>query len=139
VSYQFDSPDTIHFDRDGIEFLGRRGEIVVDETAKTTRLVILDGWQMGHGGHTARQWTAGPVDATFHADRVVGRTSGQGRFVHLSRPPGLDRLPVLSIDGQNYAPGTHNDTLIVPIMPGQHQWEIQPLPQPPVFRTWQQW
>jgi hypothetical protein len=139
VAYRFDSPETIHFDRDGVEFLGRRGAVAVDKAAKTTRLVIIDGWQIGHGGHTARQWTAGPVDATFHADRIVGRTSGQGRFVHLSRPSGLDRLAVLSIDGQNYAPGTNGPALIIPVLPGEHEWEVEPLSQPPIFRTWQQW
>jgi len=139
VSYQFDSPETIHLDRDGVEFIGRRGGIEVDEKAGTTRLVIVDGWQVGHGGNTARQWTDGPVDVTFHAERIVGRSSGEGRYVHLSRPSGLDRLPVLVVDGQGYAPGTHEETLIVPIMPGEHTWEVRPLAQPPIFRTWQQW
>ena len=83
----------------------------------------------------------GPVDVTFHDDRIAGRSSGQGRFAHLSRPSGLDRLPVLSLGGRNYAPGTHDDTLLVPLMPGPTEWEIQPLPQSPIFRTWQreQW
>jgi hypothetical protein len=79
------------------------------------------------------------ADATFHADRIVGRSSGQGRLVQLSRRSRLDRLPVLSLHGQDYAPGTNDNTLIVPMLPGEHDWEVRPLPQPAIFRSWQPW
>jgi hypothetical protein len=79
------------------------------------------------------------VDVTFHADRITGRTAGLGRLLHLGRPAGLDRLPMLVIDGQTFAPGTHEQTLIVPAMPGEHKIQILALPQPPIFRTWQNW
>ena len=139
VAFLFDSPETIRYSLDEVEFVGRRGGIVVDSRAKTTRLLIADGWQIGHGKATAQQWTPGPIDVTFHADRIVGRTSGQGRLVHISRPPGLDRLPMLVIDGQTFAPGTHEQILMVPAMPGEHKFEVRALAQPPIFRSWQNW
>lgn len=139
VTYQFDSPETLHFARDGVEFLGRRGTIVVDDKNATVRLVIVDGWEIAHGSTRAQQWTPGPVDVTFRADSITGRTSGLGRMLHVSRPAKLDRLPVLLLDGQSYGPGTHEDTLLVPVLPGDHPFEIRPLPQPPIFRSWQQW
>jgi hypothetical protein len=139
LAFQFDAPETIHYALDDVEFLGRRGGIVVDSQANTVRLVIADGWQIGYGRAAAQQWTPGPVDVTFHADRITGRTAGLGRLVHLGRPAGLDRLPMLVIDGQTFAPGTHEQTLIVPAMPGEHKFQILALPQPPIFRTWQNW
>ena len=69
----------------------------------------------------------------------MGRTAGLGRFLYLSMPEGLDRLPMLVLDGQTYAPGTRGNTLIVPVMPGEHSFEIRALEQPPVFRNWQEW
>jgi hypothetical protein len=29
------------------------------------------------------------------------------------------------------------DTLIIPLLPGEHTFEIRALEQPPVFRNWQ--
>jgi hypothetical protein len=135
---EFHAAQPMTFDKDGATFHGRRGGIVVDARAGTARLVLLDGAKIGYG--RAQVWGgAGPFDLTFHPDRVTGRTDGLGRFVYLSRPARLDRLPMLVIDGESYAPGTAEDTLIVPIMPGAHAVEVRALPQPPVYRTWQQW
>jgi hypothetical protein len=81
----------------------------------------------------------GPCDLTFAGDRVVGHTAGRGRHLYLTPPPGLDRLPMLVLDGQTYAPGTSGRTLIVPVLPGEHRFELRALPQTPVFRNWQAW
>ena len=137
-AYEFSAAGRITFESDGVKFLGRTGGIVVDEKARTTRMVVVDGDSMSHG--RLRTWQAGgPYDVTFHKDRITGRTAGLGRFLYMTRPEGLDRLPMYVLDGQTYAPGTRRDTLIVPIMPGEHEFEIRPLPQPPVWRNWQAW
>jgi len=138
-AFQFDSAETIHYVANEIEFLGRRGGLVVDGKAKTVRLVLADGWKISHGKAVVQQWTPGPVDVTFHADHLAGRTAGLARMLHLSRPSDLDRLPVLLLDGQTFGPGTHEDTLMVPAMAGEHKFEVRALAQPPVFRTWQHW
>ena len=112
---------------------------MVDRESDTVRLVMLDGSKIGHGQKLAEQWVSGTFDVTFHAENITGRSAGLGRFVHLTRPPKLDRLPTLVIDDVTYAPGTDGQTLIVPIMPGEHRFEIHALEQPPVFRAWQRW
>ena len=43
------------------------------------------------------------------------------------------------VDGQTFAAGTSGDTLIVPLLPGKHAFEVRALEQPPIFRTWQAW
>lgn len=72
-------------------------------------------------------------------DRIVGKSSGRGGFLHAPMPAGLAVLPMLVIDGQTYAPGTSGDRLIIPLMPGEHTFEVKALEQPPVFRNWQAW
>ena len=57
----------------------------------------------------------------------------------MKRPAGLDKLPMLVIDGQPYAPGTTGETIVVPLMPGEHRFELTIPPQPPVWRSWQLW
>ncbi|HOS44546.1 MAG TPA: hypothetical protein PK794_12700, partial [Armatimonadota bacterium] len=87
-----------------------------------------------------RAWGCdGPYEVTFHPDRVTGRYAGLGRFLNLTQPPGLDRLPMYVLDGQTYAPGTAGRTAILPLMPGEHRFELTALPQPPVWRNWQAW
>jgi hypothetical protein len=54
-------------------------------------------------------------------------------------PAGMKVLPTLVIDGQTYAPGASGDKLIIPLMPGEHAFEVRALEQPPVFRNWQAW
>jgi hypothetical protein len=46
---------------------------------------------------------------------------------------------MLVIDGQTYAPGTSGDTLIIPLLPGEHTFEVRAIEQPLVFRNWQAW
>jgi len=138
-AWQFDAPQTIVFDNGEVQFIGRRGGILVDRESDTVRLVMLDGSEIGHGEKLAEQWISGPFEVTFAAEKITGRSAGIGRFVHLTRPPKLDRLPTLVIDDVTYAPGTVGQTLIVPIMPGEHRFEIHALEQPPVFRSWQRW
>ncbi|MBM4031258.1 MAG: hypothetical protein FJ291_05670 [Planctomycetes bacterium] len=92
------------------------------------------------GSDKLKAWGCdGPYEVTFGPDRITGRTGGLGRFLYLTRPAGLDRLPMLVIDGQTFAPGTSGDTLIVPILPGDHTFEIRALDPPPIWRNWQAW
>jgi hypothetical protein len=35
--------------------------------------------------------------------------------------------------------GNGGDTLIIPVLPGEHTFEVRALEQPPVFRNWQAW
>ena len=72
-------------------------------------------------------------------DRIVGRSEGFGGLLYAPMPPGMKVLPTLIIDGQTYAPGTSGDTLIIPLLPGEHRLEVRALEQPPVFRNWQAW
>jgi hypothetical protein len=121
-----------------VRFAGRRGSVVMDRNRNTVRMVLLAAERVRVG--TLEAWgEEGPCDLTFVGDRVVGHTGGRGRHLYLTPPPGLDRLPMLVLDGQTYAPGTSGRTLIVPILPGEHRFELRALPQPPVFRNWQAW
>jgi len=135
-AYTFESREPLDFRKDGITFAGYRGGIVVDTEKKTVRLVLVEGERIGCGRLMA--WGCdGPFEVTFHRDRITGRTDGLGRFLYLSMPEGLDRLPMLVLDGQTYAPGTSGRTLIVPVMPGEHRFTIRALEQPPICRNWQ--
>ncbi|HPD16151.1 MAG TPA: hypothetical protein PLE19_14450 [Planctomycetota bacterium] len=92
------------------------------------------------GSDKLRAWGCdGPYEVAFGPDRIKGKTGGLGRFLYLTRPEGLDRLPMLVIDGQTFAPGTAGDTLIVPILPGEYTFEIRALDPPPIWRNWQAW
>jgi len=128
-----------HRSADGsFAFDGRKGAVYVNNDAGTTRMVVLDGNEIRFGGLLI--WGGGgPYDVTFHNDRITGRTAGVGRFLLMTRPPGLDRLPMYVLDGQTYAPGTSGNTLIVPVLDGEHEFEIRVLPQPPIWRNWQAW
>lgn len=85
--------------------------------------------------------TAGPArcELTVFTDRISGRSEGFGGFLYAPMPPEMKALPMLLIDGQTYAPGTSGSNLIIPLMPGPHEFEIRVLEQPPVFRNWQAW
>lgn len=72
-------------------------------------------------------------------DRITGRSEGFGGLLYAPMPPGMKVLPTLIIDGQTFAPGTSGDTLVIPLMPGVHDFEVRALEQPPVFRNWQAW
>ncbi len=130
---EFHGEQPFQFNQAGVVFNGRRGGIVLDTTTGATRLVLLDGEKIGAGKPQA--WgCAGPYDVTFHSDRITGAAEGLGRFLYVTRPFGLDRLPVLIIDGQTYAPGTYNDTHVLPLLPGACKFEMKALEQPPIFR-----
>jgi len=95
---------------------------------------------VNRGSDGLKAWGCdGPYEVTFGPDRITGASGGLGRFLYLTRPAGLDRLPMLVIDGQTFAPGTWGDTLIVPLLPGEHTFEIRALDPPPVWRNWQAW
>ncbi len=78
-------------------------------------------------------------EVKIEIDRIVGRSEGFGGHLYARRPSGLKVLPTLVIDGQTCAPGTSGDTLIIPLLPGEHTFEIRALEQPPIFRNWQAW
>lgn len=76
-------------------------------------------------------------ELAVQSDRITGRREGGGGFLYAPMPPGMKVLPTLVIDGQTYAPGTSGDRLIIPLMPGEHVFEVRALEQPPVFSNWQ--
>jgi hypothetical protein len=73
------------------------------------------------------------------AGKITGRSEGFGGLLYAPMPAEMKVLPMLVIDGQTYAPGTHGGMLIIPLMPGDHSFGVVPLKQPPVFRNWQAW
>ena len=81
----------------------------------------------------------GLYDVKDDGKRIAGRMAGPADFSIVPAPAWLSRLPELMIDGQTYAPGTSGNQIIVPVMPGEHTFEIRPLEQPPIFRNWQAW
>ncbi|MHB9131770.1 MAG: hypothetical protein ACYDBB_11860 [Armatimonadota bacterium] len=138
VAYAFVSEQPITFTDDDMTFIGTRGGLVIDRKANTIRMVLLQAERLKVG--TLEAWgEAGPCEVTFFADRITGHSTGRGRHLYLTPPAGLDRLPVLVLDGQTYAPGTASNTLIVPILSGEHRFELRALPQPPIWRNWQAW
>lgn len=132
VAYAFDAEAPIAFEQEGVVFRGRRGGIVVDEKAGTTRLVMLDGERIGHGDAQASE-CSGPYDLTFHRDKVVGVTEGPARFIHVTMPEGIVQLPAVTIKGVRYAPGTYGSLAIIPLEAGRFEFTLENLPQPPVF------
>lgn len=138
VAYAFDSDEPLRFEHEGAVFEGLRGGIMVDDRAGTVRLVMIEGRRIGHDDLNA-QSESGPYDLTVSRDHVSGRSAGHGRYLYLTLPPGIDRLPMLVIDGRTYAPGTADGEAIVPLPAGEHRFELRALPQPDVWRTWQEW
>jgi hypothetical protein len=156
ITWQFATDTPVDFTREGVHFQGRRGSITVDEQKRVVTLTLQEGTRIAYGELVA--WGCdGPYTVTFAQDRIVGQTWGLGRFLYLTRPAGLDRLPTLTVDGQTYAPGTSGDfalgdiaktgnpydakgrggLLIVPVLPGAHHFTLSALSQPPIFRNWQ--
>ncbi|MFW6279774.1 MAG: hypothetical protein ACOC2T_01970, partial [Planctomycetota bacterium] len=135
-SFDFSTPRTI--EEDGVTFEGQRGGIVVDEEAETVRVVMVEGQKIGYGDDVV-QFGTGPYDITFHPDKVVGVTEGPARRLQMTMPAGLDQLPSVNIDGVRYAPGTHDNVAIVPVEEGNFEFQLEDLPQPPVFRNWVRW
>ncbi|MHB9133017.1 MAG: hypothetical protein ACYDBB_18270 [Armatimonadota bacterium] len=140
-AYYFDNLDRsepLSFTADGIVFVGRAGGVEVNTKTNTVRMVMLDGEKIAVGPLQA--WGCnGPYDLTFTNDRLTGHFAGLGRFLNVTQPAGLDRLPMLVLDGQTYAPGTSGNTAIIPLMPGEHRFELRALEQPPIWRNWQAW
>jgi len=140
-------------------FEGWAGAVRLFSKGKETHLVVAEGpgaaagrggalqspipaLKLLPGGKTVAPPAAasktGVFDVIQEPGRIAGKMEGLGGF-HILRPQGIDRLPMLLIDGQTYAPGTWGDQLIIPLMPGSHTFEIRPLEQPPIFRNWQAW
>lgn len=138
VAYEFNSEAALHFQQDEVIFVGRRGGIAVDHAAGTTRLVMLDGTTIGHG--TAKADVAsGPYDLTFHHDKVVGLSEGPGRFVNITQPEGIVMMPTVTSNGIRNTPGTRGRIAVVPLLDNRHEFVLENLKQPPVFRSWQLW
>ncbi|MBS3762374.1 MAG: hypothetical protein KGZ25_03615 [Planctomycetes bacterium] len=129
--FDFNTPST--WEGQGVRFEGRRGGIIVRQKGAVS-LVLEKGRSVSY--KKLESWGAGgPYALTFHENRITGRTAGQDRFLYLTRPAALDRLPTLVIDGQTYAPGTSGETLIVPVLAGEHDFEIRILKQPPIIHN----
>lgn len=126
-----------------VDYGGRKTEAAVDAKTGVLSMTLVDAGAAAAGGITAACTGApagsGWCELKVHPDRVEGRSDGLGRFLYLTAPPKLDRLPMIVLDGQTYALGTSGKTLIVPLMPGRHEFVIRALPQPPVWRNWQWW
>ena len=137
-AYTFDSSNSIAFATNDVLFSGTKGGIEVSLTTNRVRLVMLEGAKIGYGKLVA--WGCqGPYDLTFHADQITGRYAGLDRILYTTRPERLDKLPMYVLDGQTYAPGTSGDTLILPLIEGEHSLDIRVLPQPPIWRKAQAW
>jgi len=115
--------------------------IPIAEIAQTRTFDLPIAWKLAETGLPDGCRVEGPArcELKIESDRLVGRSEGFGGFLHAPMPPGMKVLPTLVIDGQTYAPGTSGDTLIIPLLPGEHTFEVRPLEQPPVFRNWQAW
>ncbi|MHB9130994.1 MAG: hypothetical protein ACYDBB_07880 [Armatimonadota bacterium] len=150
AAYLFDSAVPLHFAQDSVVFDGTRGGIRIDHKAGTTQLVMLAGTKIGAGSALA-EVADGPYQLTFFNDRVVGIAEGPARFLHVSKPAGLNTMPGVTIDGISYAPGgytgsdaplcTHINpySAIIALKDGQTTFTLGNLPQPPVFRSWELW
>jgi len=138
VAYEFNSEKPLNFQQDQMVFVGRRGGIVVDQAARTTRLVMLEGTTIGHG--TAKADVAsGPYDLTFHHDKVVGVSEGPGRFVNITQPEGIVMMPTVTSQGISHTPGTRGRIAVVPLLHNRYEFVLENLKQPTVFRSWQLW
>lgn len=135
---EFSSEKPIRFEQEKIVFAGRCGGIVVDDAAGTVRVVMLDGEKIGYGRLLA-DVASGPYDVTFYKDKIVSVAEGPARFIHLTMPEGVVQLPTVILGGMNYAPGTHGDIAIVPVLAGWCEFTVANLKQPAVFRNWQLW
>jgi hypothetical protein len=158
TEWLFDAKEPLSFTQDGVHFTGRRGAVRVAKQTGEATLYMNDGERIAYGNLVA--WGCeGPYKVTFGKDRITGETMGLSRFLYLTRPDGLDRLPTLVLDGQTYAMGTSGDfalgdiaktgnpydarmrggILIVPVLPGTHQFVLRALDQPDIFYNWQAW
>ncbi len=153
----FDSDEPLNFSEKGAWFRGRRGGIVVNTVENTVRLAVIEG--EGAGAGPAAVWNGiGPYDLTFRIDSVMGRHAGGGRSVNITLPEGVDRYATLVVDGIPTLPGSSRTTdpaiagrggydpnypevsvLVIPLLDGEHGFEVRNLEQPPIFRNWQAW
>jgi hypothetical protein len=111
------------------------------DLAKKQTLEVPAPWKLKDTTLPAGCRIEGPArcELTVQSDRISGRSEGCGGLLYAPMPSGMNVLPTLVIDGQTYAPGTSGGTLIIPLMPGDHGFEVRALEQPPVFRNWQAW
>jgi hypothetical protein len=138
TAYDFNSKNTVKFEKDDVVFIGKRGGIIIDDAAKTARLVMIDGEKIGYGKAQASE-CSGPYDLTYYNDKVTGVTEGPARFINITMPAGIVQLPALNIKGIRYAPGTFDNLAIIPLYQGKFEFTLENLPQPPIFRDWVRW
>ncbi len=160
TDYVFLAAEPIVFEADGIAFEGLAGAIRI--RGDRVHLVVAEGparvayrqavlesavpaereFGLAEAGtiKIPAPERVGVYDLEDHGDRITGRMYGvNGGFHLLTAPAWLDRLAELVVDGQTYAPGTSGDTFIIPVMPGEHSFELRPLEQPPVWRDPRAW
>jgi len=115
--------------------------IAKGDLAKQQVFEVASPWKLAKRELPAGCRIEGPArcELTVQSDRITGKSEGFGGFLYAPMPPEMKVLPTLVIDGQTYAPGTHGGTLIIPLMPGEHSFEVRALEQPPVFRNGQAW
>lgn len=117
-------------------------EVIAEaELAKRQSLVPPAAWKLPPSSLPTGCRLEGPARCEIHIthDRITGCSEGFGALPYAPMSAGMKVLPTLIIDGQTYAPGTSGDTLIIPLLPGEHRFEARQLEQPPVFRNWQAW
>jgi hypothetical protein len=133
--FAFEEPG--EFTDEEVVFRGRRGAILIDRQADRIRLRMAEGAEGCRAavGDVGAAFGPGPWEVVVHPDRVVGRHAGGNRFLMVNPPAGLDRMPVLEIDGQTYAPGMIGEGLAVPLLAGEEDFVLRTIAQPPVFRT----
>ena len=121
-----------------IVFQGKRGAIIVDEAKGETAFLLTEADYAAHG--RLKVWgdaEAGPALLIYGNGKIVGRTKGIARLIHVTAPTGLDRLAMYIVDGQTYAPGTMGERFLLPVLPGEHVFTLEALKQPQIFRAWQ--
>jgi hypothetical protein len=137
-----DGPGKVSFEGTTLRSVGPALRIVArSDLEKRETFDVPSPWKLAAGGLPPGCRVEGPArcEVTIGPDGIEGRSEGFGGFLHTRMPPGLKVLPTLVIDGRTYAPGTSGDDLIVPLLPGEHAFQVRALEQPPVFRNWQAW
>jgi hypothetical protein len=137
-----EGPGKVSFGGTTLRSEGPASRIVArSDLARRQTFDVPSPWKLAAGGLPLGCRVEGPArcELAVGPDLIEGRSEGFGGFLHALMPPALKVLPVLVIDGRTYAPGTSGDELIVPLMPGEHAFQVRAIEQPPVFRNWQAW
>ncbi len=111
------------------------------ELARNQMFNVTGIWKITNNVLPERCRIEGPArcELQITQDRIIGRSEGYGGLLYAPMPGAMKVLPTLVVDGQTYAPGTSGDTLIIPLLPGEHKFEVRSLEHPVIFRNWQAW